>query len=113
MANPATPFTIKQGNTRPALRATLMAAAGGGEGLAGATVRFSMTSKAGVAINRAPVTIVTASAGIVEYAWSVADTNITPGAYAGEFEVTFGDGTIATYPNDGYISIRIVKGLLG
>ncbi len=107
------PFTIKQGDTRPALRVTLSAATGGGESLTGATVRFSMAGKAGVVINRAPVTVVNAMTGVVEYAWSASDTGVAAGAYVGEFEVTFGDGTIGTYPNDGTISIRVVKGLRG
>jgi hypothetical protein len=46
----------------------------------------------------AAATVNNAAGGDVQYDWIVGDTD-TPGAYIGEFEVTFGSGKPETFPN--------------
>lgn len=48
-----------------------------------------------------------ATSGIVQYAWSGSDT-ATAGMYSAEFEITFGDGKIETFPNSDYIRVEIL-----
>lgn len=105
------PFLVKQNDTRPKIRwqpkqgnppAVIP--------MTGATAVFSMrrmTSPNTVVISRAAATIVDAANGILEYtptaAWSA--TNDT---YQAEFEVTFADGGIMTFPpGDKYIYILV------
>jgi len=50
---------------------------------------------------------VTALEGLVRYNWTAADTD-TVGSYQAEFEVTYADASIETFPNDGYIRVEII-----
>jgi hypothetical protein len=50
--------------------------------------------------------IVNEATGIVQYNW-VADDTDTVGSFQAEFEVTYSDGTIETFPNNGYIRVEI------
>lgn len=98
-------FFLKRGDTSPALQYSLLPAP---IVLTGATVRFSMRPRGSVTptINRAVAVIEDALAGIVRYDWQVANTD-TPGLYEAEFEVTYADGTVETFPNSDWIIIRI------
>lgn len=58
----------------------------------------------------AVATIVDASNGIVKYDFTASDTDTT-GWYWAEFEVTFSDASIETFPNSGYFSIKITPNL--
>jgi hypothetical protein len=51
-------------------------------------------------------TVVTAASGIVRYDWLAADTD-TAGTFQAEFEVTYSDGKIETFPNASYIEVVI------
>lgn len=104
-------YTIKEGDTRPTLRAALYDPNGVAVNLAGATVRFAMGVQPGSPLVAAPATIVDAANGIVEYAWVAGNTD-TAGTFYGEFQVTFGDLTVESFPNDGYIQI-LVKAEMG
>jgi hypothetical protein len=46
----------------------------------------------------------------VQYDWSAADT-ATIGTYNAEFEVTYGDSSIETFPNNGFISVVVTDDL--
>lgn len=92
-------FYIKQNDTSPAWQVTLKDAAGNAVDVTGATVVFSMEDAFGTAkINEAAATIVTAASGVVSYSWSAGDTD-TAGDFFGEFEVTYADSTVETFPN--------------
>ena len=101
-------FYIKQNDTSPAMLATLQDADGNAVNLTGATVRFHMRAVGGneVVVDDA-VTVVTPLSGIVRYDWSADDTD-TIGSYQAEFEVTYADASIETFPNDGYIRVEII-----
>ena len=100
----ATTFYIKQNDTKPSLFAQLLSN-GSAIDLTGATVRFHMESGLD-----APAVITDAATGNVRYDWSVGDT-ATSGIFRAEFEVTFSDGTIETFPNDGYLFINVMREL--
>ena len=92
----------------PALEVFLKDAYGAPVNVTGATVKFSMRVKpAGtVKVSAAAATIVTAGGGRVKYAWAAVDTD-TADEYEGEFQVTYANGGIQTFPNDSHISITV------
>ena len=47
-----------------------------------------------------------ASAGDIQYDWTATNTN-TADVYEGEFQVTYADTSVQTFPNDGYILIDV------
>lgn len=98
-------FTIKQNDTGPRL---LFALSPSDIDLTGATVRFSMRSRAGtVRVNRAAAVIVTPTGTpTVAYDWQAADTAVAETCDA-EFEVTYSGGTVETFPNSGFIAVVI------
>lgn len=96
-------FVIKQNDTRPIIQISMKTAAGAAVNLTGATVRFHMG-----ALIDAAATVTDAANGVAEYEWQPGDT-ATAGTYSAEFEVTYLDGGIETFPNSGDLSIRIVK----
>jgi len=95
-------FYIKQGDTRPAIKAQLYNDSSEVD-LTGATVRFIMGG-----VVDAAATVTSALTGAVQYQWETADT-VDAGSFEGEFEVTFSDGRIETYPNNGYLDILITE----
>ncbi len=101
-------FTIKRGDTSPTLQYELSPT----PNLTGATVVLNMKTTSGTAtITRAAVDVVgDATDGIVEYEWISADTD-TVGVYNAEFEVTYSNGKIETFPNDGYIRVKVYADL--
>ena len=99
-------FYIKQNDTQPALRAQLKDGDDVPIVLTGSTVRFHMRTLTGTVVVDAAATIITPANGIVQYNWQAADT-ATVGSYQAEFEVTYQDTTIETFPNSGYIRIQI------
>lgn len=100
-------FYIKQNDTTPSIRATLENGNGDAVDLTGATVRFHMREIGQTTVTTdASAVLVTANQGVVQYNW-VADDTDAIGSFQGEFEVTYGDGTIETFPNNGYIRVEI------
>lgn len=98
-------FTIKQNDTSPALRYTLDPPVD----LTGATAVFSLRARVGGAtkLDKAPAAIVApATDGVVQYDWAPGDTD-TAGPFQGEFQVTYADSSVETYPNDSYLNIKI------
>lgn len=101
-------FYVKQNDTSPAMLATLQDADGNAVNVTGATVRFHMRAVGStqVVVDEA-ATIVTPLDGLVRYDWQAADTD-TIGSYQAEFEVTYADSSVETFPNDGYIRVEII-----
>ena len=102
-------FYIKQNDTSPSMLATLEDASGNAINLLGASVRFHMSAiSSSITKVDASASIVTPAAGTVQYDWDALDTD-TIGSFQAEFEVTYVDGTIETFPNDGYVWVEIIR----
>lgn len=101
-------FYIKENDTSPAIRATLLNGSGDTVDVQDSTVRFHMRVLGQTAtVIDAAATLINATGGVVQYNWQAGDTD-TIGSYQAEFEVTYPDGTIETFPNNGYIRIEII-----
>lgn len=101
---------IKRNDTRPFLDSTL-SDANGPVDLTDATVKFFMEDVSGnTVVNQtstgALVTLQDTTGGKVRYKWQAADTS-TGGEFRAEWEVTFSDGSKASFPNDGYLSVVV------
>lgn len=74
----------------------------------GASVIFSMrVQPAGTTkVDKQAVIVNDASAGDLQYNWIAANTD-TADVYEAEFQVTYADSSIQTFPNDGYILIDV------
>jgi len=105
---PEDPHYMKQGDTASIMKRTLVNAFGSPVNLTGASLKFSMRVKpAGtVKVNGASATIANAGLGEVQYSFSASDTN-TADEFESEWEVTYTDGSIQTFPNDGYTPVIV------
>lgn len=99
-------FMTKRGDYRAAIKASLKDASGQAVNLTNCNVKFLMADLRGkVKINRNAL-IQDAINGIM---WFVFEANEVDeaGAFRGEFEVTYADGRVETFPNEGYINVQI------
>jgi hypothetical protein len=69
-----------------------------------------MKSLEGVIKVDAAMTIVESLNGIIKYDWQTGDTD-TVGTYYVEFEVTYADASIETFPNTGSLVVSVVREL--
>jgi predicted ArsR family transcriptional regulator len=99
-------FRIKQNDTSPSLQATLKDASGSSVNITGATVKFHMKSLEDSIKIDAEMEITDAEGGVVQYNWSASDTD-TVETYRAEFEVTYADASVETFPNNGNVSIIV------
>lgn len=101
-------FYIKQNDTAPAIRATLQDGDGNAVDLTDATVRFHMKAidASTVKVDDIVSIVSPATSGVVQYNW-IADDTDTVGSFHAEFEVTYSDTSIETFPNNGYIRVEI------
>lgn len=101
-------FQIKENDTTPSLRASLLNGDGNAVDLLGTTIRFFMRAlgSSAVTIDRS-ASIISQAEGIVQYDWVTGDT-ASVGFYQAEFQVTYADGNIETFPNGNYIGVEII-----
>lgn len=97
-------LTLKRNDTRSAIKATLSNESGPVD-LTGATVRFLMSKIGKLKVNKQSI-IQDALSGIVLVVFDNGDTNES-GLFQGEFEITYSDSSVETFPNDGYVLIEI------
>ena len=102
-------FTTKQGDTRTALKATLTTASG--EALTDvASIKFRMSDTLYKnKIDRHVDIVALPEVAVIFTPAEVA----TEGNYYGEFVVEYTDSKVETFPNSGYINIKIEKNLGG
>lgn len=103
-------YTVKVGDAGTVISA-ILEDPGGAVDLTGASVSFLMAdAQYRAAKVNAVATIVGAATGEVSYQWQAADLDAA-GSYIAEFEVVFPDASIATFPSQGYVEIRVVDDL--
>lgn len=102
------PFIIKQGDTSPSFMYQLSLP--DGVTLEGATVRFHMAQLDGTVVIDASGSIESVTEEQIKYDWAPGNT-ATVDTYNAEFEVTFANGMIETFPNGGYEKVRVMEGL--
>jgi len=103
-------ITIKRGDTRNAIKAILKDSSGNPVNLENCHVKFRMPPLNRPAVISRAAHIENAAAGEVWVVWAPGETD-TAGVYRAEFEVVYQDGRRETFPNGGYISIRILGDL--
>tara|TARA_R110000868_G_scaffold38420_1_gene134446 strand:+ start:1287 stop:1610 length:324 start_codon:yes stop_codon:yes gene_type:complete len=100
-------FYIKQNDTSPSMLAVLKDGYDVVIDLTGTTVRFHMRLVgSNTHMIDSSADIVEEDNGIVRYIWQTGDTSVV-GSYEAEFEITYSDGSIETFPNNGYIAVEI------
>lgn len=106
-------FTIKRGDTSPALRFALLPDT---VSLAGAAVRFQMRARGGGTLIDRPAEVVRVfQPAVLAHLWLSGDTD-EAGRFEAEFRVTNMDGTVESFPNLGFIEVFVtedVPSLLG
>lgn len=100
---PEDPHFVKEGDTVRKFRRRLKDGNGVPVNITGATIAFSMRVKpAGtVKVSLGAGTVVDGGGGLVQYAQATGDVD-TADIYETEWKVTYSDGTIQRFPNDGY-----------
>lgn len=116
--NNAKPFIIKRNDTLPILSISIKSRGDLNEiipfNLSGVSAcTFSMQDDCGgLKVSSASASVVSASAGTIQYSWGTDDTN-TEGKFNGEFELFFNGGKKMSIPTLGAIEISIVKDING
>lgn len=111
-------FWAKRYDTAPPLREVLVDGNGDPANLQNTSVRFFMKPMEGYT---APAVEGDAlveqfgdgldgTMGRVSYQWAPNDLDI-PGGYYAEWQVTYADGHIETFPNDRYVTVAVVEDL--
>lgn len=101
-------FLIKRNDTGPVLEVQLKDGNKQPVPIFGATVVFNMGTIDGeVLVDRGAVTIVDQETGVVRYPWVAGDTS-EAGTHRGEFEVTFIDGRVETFPKSASASRNFI-----
>ncbi len=103
-------FYIKQNDTSPSILAELKDANNTPVNLTAATAKVFIKSVDGTLKVNEDVQIINVTLGVVRYDWQVGDTD-TVGTYSVEFQVTYTDGAVETFPNTGSIALVVTKEL--
>ncbi len=103
-------FYIKQNDTSPSILAELKDANNTPINLNAATAKIFIKSIDGALKVNGNMQVINASLGTVRYDWQVGDTD-TVGTYSVEFQVTYTDGAVETFPNTGSIALVVSKEL--
>ena len=100
-------FYIKQNDTSPSIRVQFLDNDKNPVNIIGGSVKFKMSVyNTGELVVNDNAIISDGENGVAYYLWSSEDT-ATAGTFKAEFEVTYSDASVETFPNDGYINIQI------
>jgi|SRR3990167_2311079 len=107
---PIDTFYWKQNDTSPPLEVILRDGFGNPVDLTGATVKlYTRVKPAGtVKINGSAMGAVGNAVNGRQSYTPTAAQNDTAGTYEAEIQVTFGNGAVRSFPNDGYFTIKVV-----
>lgn len=103
-------ITLKQGDTRHALRAKLRTAEGLPIDLTGANVRFRMVDRNGFLLVDRDAKY--GADGITVFVFEDGETD-TVGLHMAEYLVTYADGRVETFPHKGSIEIYVAQRIGG
>jgi hypothetical protein len=97
-------FYLKRGDTGPSIRLSLDGAT---QTLIGANVTFQMRMRGGAQVIDAPAVIESfIGTATVRYDWQPPDT-AAAGLFEAEVRVRYANGVIETFPNSGFVLVRI------
>ncbi len=109
-------FHIKQGDTRPYIRGSVTNQLGEliDLSIAGTEIEFHLADSDGN-----PVALTGLAGDVnppedgenIQYAWAAGDTDGLAGVYDAEFEITYPDGGIETFPNARNLRIAVTRDL--
>lgn len=102
-----TTYYAKTGDVGSSVTEQLLDGDGDGVNLTGAAVRFTMRAPGAaepIVVDEAE--LVVAATGHVRYTWLDGDLD-TAGYYIAEWEVTYSNDAVETFPADGYISVIV------
>lgn len=113
---PEPDYLIRQGDTGETITDTLEDENSDPVDIEGATIRFHLAPISGNGTSVLDVSATNAqsgdgtdgSMGKVSYTWSAGNTGVS-GLYLGEWQVTFTGGAVQTFPNDGYVLVRVTE----
>tara|TARA_R110000824_G_scaffold146565_1_gene315389 strand:- start:4 stop:327 length:324 start_codon:yes stop_codon:yes gene_type:complete len=104
-------FSIKRGDTSPSIKLRLTPAIN----LVGATVAFNVVGHDdGINIDRAVAGFDNSASPMSStlfYDWQEADTAAIDTYANAEFEVTYADGTVETFPRTDFVVVKVTKDL--
>jgi hypothetical protein len=105
---PEPDFFLTQNDTSSAIARTLEDENGVAIDLTGATVKFLLRPINGTTnkINAAATIVGAATLGNVSYAWTGTDTS-TAGLFVGQWQVTYSNGKVQTFPNGAFDLVLI------
>ncbi|ELY47319.1 hypothetical protein [Natronorubrum sulfidifaciens] len=104
-------FIIRQGDTAPAIRATLRDRSGVAIPLEDAFIEFRMRDRDGNLLIRDSAGTDPDEVGVVIYEWQPGDTD-RAGVFRSEWQVTYPDGGIETFPNMGYLTVYVIDDVM-
>ena len=103
-------FHIKQNDTSPSILAELKDANNTPVNITSATAKIFVKAIDGTLKINSSVQVINAALGKVRYDWQTGDTD-TVGTYSVEFQVTYTDGSIETFPNTGSLALVVTREL--
>jgi hypothetical protein len=102
-------FTIKQGDTRTKMKATLYNPLGSVVDLTGASAQLILSDQnTKVTV---PATIQDAAKGIVWVSFTETSLDSIKGWVRGEIRITYSDSNTETFPNNGYLKVHVLERL--
>lgn len=112
---PSADYYLRQGDEGAVIETILRDENGTAVDLNGASIRFHMAPIEGgaVTVNAEAVNeqdTTNGENGHVSYTWQAGDSD-TPGLYLSEWEVTYVGGEVQTFPNTGYLLVRVTPQL--